>query len=216
MKALVIGATGATGKDLVDTLLNDDDFKIVHCFVRRPLEIYHPKLTYHVVDFDRPEEWKNLITGEIAFSSLGTTLKQAGSKEAQKKVDFQYQSDFAKAAKENGVSGLVLVSSYGANPKSKIFYTRIKGQLEEEVKQLHFEHLTIFQPGMLDRKNSNRPGEVLGAKILKFANKLGILESYKPLDTQILAKAMVNAAKIKSSGISTITLGAIKNFSQKR
>ena len=91
MKALIIGATGATGKDLVNKLLHDNDFEEVHAFVRRPLEIESDKLKSHVVDFENPDSWKDLVKGDVAFSCLGTTLKDAGSKDAQRKVDFDYQ-----------------------------------------------------------------------------------------------------------------------------
>ena len=192
MKALVIGATGATGKDLVQQLLNDKDFEEVNIFVRKPLNLQNDKLKVHIVDFEKPEEWKGFVKGDVAFSCLGTTLKDAGSKEAQKKVDFDYQYQFAKAAKENNVDDYVLVSAYGANPQSKIFYSKMKGELEEAVKQLHFNKITIFKPGMLDRKDSERTGEVLGSRIIKFANKIGLFESQKPLPTEVLAKAMVN------------------------
>lgn len=215
MKALIIGATGATGKDLVNQLLNDREFDEVDIFVRKPVDIRNDKLKVHVVNFEKPEEWREMVKGDVAFSCLGTTLKDAGSKEAQKKVDFHYQYEFARAAKENNVEDYVLVSAYGANPQSKIFYSKMKGELEEAVKQLHFNKITIFKPGMLERKNSERTGEVLGSRIIKFANKLGLLESQKPLPTDILAKAMINSSKIKSNGYSSIKLGNIFCFAEK-
>lgn len=215
MKALIIGATGATGKDLVNKLIEDQDFEEIHAFVRKPIEVDNEKVKFHVVDFEKPEEWKDLVKGDVAFSCLGTTLKDAGSKEAQRKVDFDYQYQFAKNAKENNVEDFVLVSAYGANPNSKIFYSRMKGELEQEVKNLHFNKMTIFQPGMLERKNTERTGEVLGARIIKFVNKFGCLESQKPLPTAILAQAMVNSSKIKSYGYSKIKLGSIFSFAEK-
>ena len=215
MKALVIGATGATGRDLVNQLLTDKDYDEVNVFVRRPLTVESPKLKTHIVDFEKPEEWKDLVDGDVAFSCLGTTLKDAGSKEAQRKVDYDYQYNFAKAAKENEVEDYILVSSYGANPKSKIFYSRMKGELEQSIKALHFNKLMIFQPGMLDRKDSERTGEVLGGKIIKFANKFGVLTQQKPLPTAVLAKAMINSSKIKSYGYSKIKLGSIFSFAEK-
>ncbi|WP_294314950.1 NAD(P)H-binding protein [uncultured Chryseobacterium sp.] len=215
MKALVIGATGATGKDLVNLLLQDQDFDEIKVFVRKPIDIQNDKLKVYVVDFEKPEEWKNEVKGDVAFSCLGTTLKTAGSKEAQRKVDFDYQYEFARAARENSVDDYILVSSYGANPKSKIFYSRMKGELEEAVKKLHFSKITVFKPGMLERKDSDRPGEVLGSRIIKFANKLGLLESQKPLPTNVLAKAMINSSKIKSNGYSSIKLGNIFCFAEK-
>lgn len=215
MKALVIGATGATGKDLVSQLLTDNGYNEVNVFVRRPLAVQNPKLKTHIVNFDKPEEWKDLVKGDVAFSCLGTTLKAAGSKESQRKVDYDYQYNFAKAAKENEVEDYILVSSYGANPKSKIFYSRMKGELEQSIKDLHFNKLTIFQPGMLERKDSERTGEVLGGKIIKFANKFGVLTQQKPLPTEVLAKAMINSSKIKSYGYSKIKLGSIFSFAEK-
>ena len=216
MKALVIGATGATGRDLVNQLLTDKDYDEVNIFVRRPLAVENPKLKTHIVNFDKPDEWKDLVKGDVAFSCLGTTLKTAGSKEAQRKVDYDYQYNFAKAAKENEVEDYILVSSYGANPKSKIFYSRMKGELEQSIKALHFNKLMIFQPGMLDRKDSERTGEVLGGKIIKFANKFGVLTQQKPLPTAVLAKAMINSSKIKSYGYSKIKLGSIFSFADKK
>lgn len=215
MKALVLGATGATGKDLVELLLKDADFTEVHAFGRRPLDIENSKLTSHVVDLENPDSYREQVKGDVLFSCLGTTLKDAGSKEAQRKVDFDYQYNFAKAAKENDVADYILVSSYGANPNSKIFYSKMKGELEQEVKKLHFDKMTIFQPGMLERKDTERTGEVLGGKIIKFANKLGMLESQKPLPTDVLAQAMINSSKIKSNGYSKIKLGNIFSFAEK-
>lgn len=215
MKALIIGATGATGKDLINKLIEDKDFEEIHAFVRKPMEVENEKVTFHVVDFEKPEEWKDLVKGDVAFSCLGTTLKDAGSKEAQRKVDYDYQLNFAKIAKENDVEDFVLVSAYGASPNSKIFYSKMKGELEQEIKKLHFNKLTIFNPGMLERKNSNRTGEVLGSRIIKFANKFGVLEHQKPLPTDVLAQAMVNSSKIKSYGYSRIKLGTIFSFAEK-
>ena len=215
MKALVIGATGATGRDLVKQLLNDNDFEQVDVFVRKPLNIQNEKLKTHIVDFEKPEDWKDSVKGDVAFSCLGTTLKDAGSKEAQRKVDYDYQFQFAKAAKDNNVEDYILVSAYGANPQSKIFYSKMKGELEEAVRKLHFNKITIFKPGMLERKDSERSGEVLGSRIIKFANKLGLFESQKPLPTDVLAKAMINSSKIKSNGYSSIKLGNIFGFAEK-
>jgi len=216
MKALVIGATGATGKDLVNLLCQDPDFEKIDIFVRRRSDFHHEKVTAHIVDFDQPEEWKLLVKGDVAFSCLGTTLKSAGSKENQKVIDYDYQFNFAKVAKENQVEDYILVSAYGASPDSKIFYSRIKGELEEAVKNLKFEKTTIFKPGMLERKNSDRNAEVTGLKALKFLNKLGLFKSQQPLPTEVLAKAMIVASKVKSKSFSEIKLHSIFGFAEKK
>lgn len=207
--ALVIGATGATGKPLVNQLLADAEFSEVHIFVRNKIEISNPKLKMHIVDFEKMEQWKELIKGDVSFSCMGTTLKQAGSKAAQKKIDFDYQNNFAKYSKENGVPHFVLVSAYGASSNSSIFYSRIKGELEDSIKQLQFTQCSIFQPGMLDRQNTDRKMEVWGVKILNFITSLGIFKSQKPLPTQILAKAMIQASKSNFSGFRIYALAEI-------
>ncbi len=193
--ALVVGATGATGKDLVNLLLNDPDFHRVDIFVRRRVDIQSSKLVVHVINFDEPQQWKDLVKGDVLFSCLGTTLKAAGSKDAQWKIDHDYQLEFAEAARENGVNSYVLVSSAGASAKSPIFYSSMKGKLEEAVHALGFPKLVIFNPPILDRKETDRTMEVAGIKAIRFLNKLGILRSQKPLPTRVLAQAMINSIK---------------------
>ncbi len=118
------------------------------------------------------------------------------------KIDYDYQYNFAKAASENNVPAYVLVSSGMASSKSRIFYTRMKGQLEDSVKSLGFRRLIIFNPPLLIRKNSDRTGEIIGRKILHFLNKLKLFHSQKPLPTEVLAQAMINAAKNNLGGLS--------------
>jgi hypothetical protein len=91
----------------------------------------------------------------------------------------------------------------------------MKGDLEKSIKDLHFNKITIFQPGMLERKDTERTGEVLGVKIIKFANKFGLFGHQKPLPTAILAKAMIVSSKIKSNGYSKIKLKSIFSFAEK-
>ena len=194
-RALVIGATGAVGRDLIDQLLQDDAFESVVAFVRRPLAVESPKLTVHVIDFDHPERWRQLLRGDVLFSCLGTTIKAAGSQAAQWKVDYTYQYEAAQAARENGVGTYALVSSIGADPKSKIFYTRMKGELEEAVKKLGFPACFILQPPSLVRKGSDRFGEKAGVVMLRAFNAIGLMRAWKPMPTEEVAAAMVRLAK---------------------
>lgn len=200
MNALILGATGATGKDLLELLLRDTEIKQVTIFVRRALNITHVKLKIHIIDFDKPDEWKTLVQGDVLFSCLGTTLKIAGSKEAQWKVDYEYQYLFAKIAKENNVNSLVLVSAANASSKSSIFYSKMKGQLEDAVRALHFPKLIIFNPPLLLRAETDRKMEIYGAKVLGFLNKLGIFRSQTPVSTKQLAKAMIESYKKTGDG----------------
>ncbi|MDO4880436.1 MAG: NAD(P)H-binding protein [Capnocytophaga sp.] len=209
MIALIIGATGATGNDLLQQLLADDNYTAVLAFVRRPLSNSHPKLHTHVVDFEKPETWTTLLRGDVAFACLGTTLAQAGSKDVQWRIDYDYQLQFAQNCQRNGVATFVLVSSAGANGKSKIFYNRMKGQLEEAIKSLNFNTFLIFQPSVLVRRGSDRKGENISVKVFAFLNKLGILKSYRPMPTEILAQKMLSAVQHSPKGTFTFALDNI-------
>ena len=209
MKALIIGATGATGKDLVTQLLVDDTYSEVHCFVRKPLTLTHPKLHAHEVNFETPEAWADLLRGDVAFSCLGTTLAAAGSKEAQWRVDYDYQYAFAEHCHQNGVPTFVLVSAAGAKAQSKLFYNRMKGQLEDAIKALGFPRLLIFQPSILIRSNSDRGGENFTVKVFNFLNKLGLFKRYRPMPTAVLAQRMRKEVAIVAKGLHTFTLDRI-------
>ena len=204
MKALVIGATGAVGRDLVEQLLKDNVFERVTVFVRRPLGFENPKLSVHVIDFDRPEQWQDLLRGDVLFSCLGTTIRAAGSQANQWKVDYTYQYEVAKSARENGVETYALVSSIGASPKAKFFYTRMKGELEEAVKKLGFPACFILQPPSLVRKGSDRFGEKAGVVALKAFNAIGLMRAYKPMPTEDVAAAMVRLVKSGRRATETI------------
>ena len=173
------------------------------------MSITHPKLYAHVVNFDTPEAWADLLHGDVAFSCLGTTLAVAGSKEAQWRVDYDYQYAFAQQCKANGVPTFVLISAAGATAQSKLFYNRMKGQLEDAVKALDFSCLLIFQPSILIRSNSDRSGENFTVKAFKFLNKLGILKRYRPMPTEVLAEKIRKEVAKVSQGIHTFTLDKI-------
>ena len=213
LDSIVIGATGATGKELVVRLLEDSDFSSVSIFVRKKPAISHKKLKIYKIDFSKIGDYRELIKGDVLFSCLGTTLKTVGSKVKQYKVDYTYQYEFAKYASENGVNLYSLVSSIGANSKSSFFYPKIKGQLEDSVKKLPFKTIHIFQPPILIRQAELvRRGEKIAIKIFRSLNNLGILKSHKPLPVSSLANKMVDEIKnFQKKKIKTFSLRDFKS-----
>ncbi len=214
LTAIVIGATGAVGSDLVKQLREDDVFENIEIFSRRNIVFDHPKFHVHVIDFDHPETWKNKVKGDVLFSCLGTTINQAGSEEIQWKVDHDYQLEFAKAAHENGVGKYVLISSVGADSSSRLFYLRMKGTLEDNVKKLGIPSVTILQPPGLIRKNSDRFGERFLVRILKIVNSIGLFRDQRPMKTESVAAAMVSIAKSDFEGQKTISAQHILDYAQ--
>jgi uncharacterized protein YbjT (DUF2867 family) len=194
--AIVIGATGLIGRFLTIKLLKDARYKVVKVFVRRSLGIRSPKLEEHIVAFDSIESWKDKITGDELFSAMGTTIKKAGSRDAQYKIDFTYQYDVAKAASENGVEKYLLVSSVGANPIAGNFYLRLKGKLEESTVKLSFKKIFIFKPSiLLGERNEKRRGEEIMASIAKvITNITPFFKKYRPIEGETVADAMINSA----------------------
>ncbi len=194
--ALVLGATGLVGSELLQLLLNDPSFSQVVIFTRRSIGITHPKLKEEIIDFDQPESWSEKVKGDVLFSAFGTTIKKAGSKEAQWKIDYTYQYQMAIAARANGVPAMVLVSSAGASHTSVIFYSRMKGQLDQDIKALGFERIIILKPSILaGNRKEKRAGESVGLIIGKFIGIIPYLNRYKSIPASVVAKAMINASK---------------------
>ena len=195
--AVVVGATGATGSHLVSQLLAHPSYSKVVVLARRELQIRHDKLTTHIIDFDQPDTWQQLVVGDELYSALGTTLKLAGSKQAQYKVDVTYQLNVAKAAKANGVSKLLLVSSPNANAKSASFYLKMKGELDDAVKSLGFDQCVLIKPSIiLGHRPEGRPGEKIGGMVLSSLTSVILpLRKYRPISAEQLATAMLNIAQ---------------------
>lgn len=205
MKAIVIGATGAVGKDLVEELLSRREYEKIITFTRRPLDIKSEKIESYIIDFDRLSDWAHLVKGDVLFSALGTSLKQAGSKEAQYRIDHDYQLSFAKAARENGVPHVVLVSSLGANRSSSIFYLKLKGLIERDVEALQFPQLSILRPPSLIRKHAKRPAETVSVKLFQLANALGLFKTMAPVPTEAVARKMADLGLETKKGVEILT-----------
>lgn len=193
--AIVIGATGLVGNELLRQLLKDSRIERVVVLTRKKTGLTGDQLEEHVIDFDDPGTWKRLLEGDILYSALGTTLRSAGSKEAQYLVDYTYQYNIARAAAAADIKKYVLVSAAGSSPESGIFYSRMKGELERDVKKLPFETIHILRPGMLKgKREKTRTGEILGGAVMNVISKLPGLHKLKPIEGAEVARAMVNAS----------------------
>jgi uncharacterized protein YbjT (DUF2867 family) len=190
-KAAVIGATGATGQHLIIKLGDSGYYERVQAFGRRLTGVQSSLVEEHQIDFDAPETWAKLIDADDVFLCLGTTLKTAGSKAAQYKVDFEYQYTFARCAHEAGAKRVFVISSPGASPKAKGFYLRMKGELDEAVKKLGFETAVLIKPSLIRaHREVERLGEVLGDRLLTPLCRLPILRRYRPINAYGLARAI--------------------------
>lgn len=200
----MIGATGLVGGYCLSLLLEDVDYGNVVSIGRRGLPSTHPKLVQHVVDFERLAEYSDLISGRDVFCCLGTTIKKAGSQEAFRRVDFTYQYELAGIAARNGAEQLLLVSSIGANPRSRLFYSRVKGELEAAVCGLPFRAVNIFRPSLLlGERAESRAGERTAETLLRYTAFLlaGPLRKYRPVHARAVAAAMISAAKGGRRGV---------------
>jgi uncharacterized protein YbjT (DUF2867 family) len=205
-KAVVIGGTGMVGNELIKQLVNNKNYSEVVSLVRRRSGFTHPKLNEQLIDFDKPEEYKLLIDGDVLFSALGTTRANAKTKDAQYRVDFEYQFQVAQIAAQQGVKRYVLVSSAGANASSGNFYLRMKGQLDDAVATLGFETTSIIRPGQLDgNRKEKRLGEKISLKIMYFLNTLGLFRKYRPIQASEVASALMNAAEKQKTSIYTLS-----------
>lgn len=201
--AVVVGATGLVGYKVVQLLLKNEHYHRVVVFVRKSMAIQHQKLEQEIVDFDRLDKVAQYLNGADVFCTLGTTIKKAGSQAAFIKVDQDYPLRLAQLSKQQGASTFLIVTALGANPKSSIFYSRVKGQLEAELQKLQLDRLHIFQPSLLlGDRTEVRLGEKLASKFMPVIAFLfvGPLRPYKAIHVHIVAKAMIKAALNERQG----------------
>jgi uncharacterized protein YbjT (DUF2867 family) len=208
--ALIIGATGLVGSHLLDLLLNDPRFEKIKVFTRKSTGKSDSKLEEFIIDFEKMQEWGNHLSGDVLFSALGTTIKKAGSKDAQYKIDFSYQYTVADHASRNGVGTYILVSSAGADPGSIVFYSRMKGELEEAIKKMNFKSIRIIQPGILDgERDESRPMEKFAIQIARTLISIPGLKKFRPIHAETVAKAMINACFDESAGTRKYSLDEV-------
>lgn len=203
--AVVIGATGLIGAELVKVLLATPYYETVLLLNRRPSGVDDPRLSERIIDFDAPQ--LDGVFGEHLYCALGTTSRKAGSQAEQFKVDCEYPTRIATMLRERGTRQMIVVSSIGADTRSLNFYTRTKGQLEENLIALEFNSTVIVRPSFLRGKRSElRTGEAFAIGLLDILSPLmiGSLEKYRAVDARDVARRMVREATSGGTGVRVI------------
>ena len=202
--ALLAGATGLIGSQLLPLLLASERYAKVIVVGRRAVPAIHPKLVQVVTELDELEAVRLKLIADDVFCCLGTTMAQAGSQEAFFKVDFLYVVQLAALAAGNFAAQFLVVSSMGADAESRIYYSRVKGEMEAAVQQAPFRAIHIFRPSLLlGERAQPRAGEQVGAVALRLLRPLlrGPLQKYRPVPGAAVAAAMLRAAAADASGV---------------
>lgn len=210
-RVLLAGASGLVGRELLRALLDDPAVATVHAVVRRRLPLQHPRLVQHEVDFSA---LLPLPQVDEAFIALGTTIKVAGSQPAFRAVDFDAVLAVARAARAAGAMRLGVVSAMGANARSRVFYNRVKGEMEEALAGLGFEALVIARPSLLvgDRERLGQPprrGEAIGERVSQWLGPL-VPRQYRPIAAGQVARALLQALP-DSRGVRVMRSGEMQD-----
>ncbi|MBX0292273.1 NAD-dependent epimerase/dehydratase family protein [Hymenobacter sp. HSC-4F20] len=202
--ALIAGASGLIGSLLLPLLLASERYSRVISVGRRPVPLVHPKLEQRILDFDQLEEHRLQLIADDVFCCLGTTLRQAGSRDAFYRVDYLYVVKLAALAAANFAAQLLVVSALGASPASRFYYSRVKGEMEAAVRQTPFRAIHFFRPSLLlGPRAEKRTGEQLGAVVLRVLGPalVGPLRKYRATEAATVAQAMLRAAHAEARGV---------------
>ncbi|MFI5139437.1 MAG: NAD(P)H-binding protein [Sphingobacteriales bacterium] len=203
-KAIIAGASGLIGGILLDILLQQPDYDELLVLVRKELPIQNKKLTQLVIDFDRLRDYEEQIKGHAVFSCLGSTKKKTPDPSVYRKIDHDYPLRLAEIALQNGIAQFHLVSSMGANAASSFFYTKLKGETEDDIKKVGLKSLHIYRPAFLigDRKGT-RPFEGFLSGIMKLTDPLllGSLKKYRSIPAATVARDMYKQSLKNGEGV---------------
>lgn len=210
--ALIIGASGLTGNLLLHQLLGSDYYTSVIAYVRKPLNITHPKLIQQIVNFDIIN---NGVTADDVFCCLGTTIKKAQTKMAFEKVDYEYPLKIAQLQFKAGSKHFFLISAMGASLQSSFYYSKVKGKLERDILHIGYEAMYIFRPSLIvGNRTEHRAGEKFAISLMKLLNPLlfGPFKKFQSVQAAAIAKAMLHFAQNVQTGNHTILSDEIKKF----
>jgi uncharacterized protein YbjT (DUF2867 family) len=214
---LLAGASGYVGNFALTALLESADIGRVFAITRRPLGHEHPRLANRIVQFEQIESQLKGLTCHAALCSLGTTIRQAGSQQAFRQVDFDAVLAFARTAKAAQAQRFVVVSSAGADPGSKNFYLRTKGEMEQALTGVGFQSLDILQPSLLlGWRGEIRPVELFGSVLAPLINPFltGKREPWRAIPARTVAAAMVGVTRSGRRGVQRYTYSAIQALSR--
>jgi uncharacterized protein YbjT (DUF2867 family) len=216
MNALILGASGLVGNELLELLLDDSRFDKIDLLSRRELDLRDVKVTNHVVDFYNLNKLPIHHTVDVLFIAFGTTLKKAGSQAKQFEIDVDIPTNVMNMAKERGVEKCVLVSALGVSKKSPFFYSRMKAQLDENAKNMQFRQLIILKPSVLEGfRPEQRRGENVSVYVGNILAKTGLIDSYRPVKAEDVAKAMIQTSIELAEGLHVISSLEIHQFAKK-
>lgn len=206
VSVMLAGATGLVGRECLRLLLGDPAIAHIEVLTRRSLspDVRSPKLATHIIDFDHLNEYDELFGVDAIICAVGTTIRQAGSRIRFRTVDLEYPLNFARIGRRRGCSHFLVVSALGANARARIFYNRVKGELEDALRTLGFPCLTIVRPSLLlGPRAEHRLGEEVAKRVSRWLGPL-VPRPYKPVDARAVAMALVHAAKEPCSGVRII------------
>ncbi|ANQ50173.2 NAD-dependent epimerase/dehydratase family protein [Flammeovirga yaeyamensis] len=212
--ALVIGGTGLIGTSLIEQLIDDENYSKIISIARRPLGKPHPKVSEVITHLENIDTLE--IKEEIndAFCCLGTTMKKAGSKEAFYKVDHDYVLAFADLSKKLNVHSFNVITAMGSNKNSKVYYNKVKGEVQDHLIKLDFDVLNIYQPSLLlGERDENRLGEDVG-KILNKVLRPIIPKKYQGIDGSKVAKSMIKTALESNKKLNILTSDQLQSLGQ--
>jgi uncharacterized protein YbjT (DUF2867 family) len=207
-KVLVLGATGLVGCEIVEGLVADESVAEVRALVRRSLERWAPtvKLRELIADFDTLDAHPEWFRVDQVFCALGTTIRKAGSREAFRRVDFDYAFAVARLAHAQGARHFLLVSAVGADARSRIFYSRVKGELEDAVRAVGYTSVTIARPSVLVGARAElRVGELVMKQLAPL-----FPAAWKPVQARQVASALVRAARGERPGVEILANAALR------